>query len=96
MQYAGLSVFSLFRFFIYLWGMEIPSEVLSAAADNVAEYGANFALLGELDGRAVYQFRVPAGDLTGFPFLYLRSASGAVEKVTGRAALRLLRSLDVE
>ena len=77
--------------------MEIPNEVLQAAADLVAEYGPDFALLGELSGRAVYQFRFPSGDLTGFPFLYLYDpASGAVETVSGRASLRLLRSLDVE
>ena len=77
--------------------MKVPAQVLSAAAENVAEFGAHFGNLGEYNGRTVYVFRFPKGELTGFPFLYLYSGKdGAVETVTGFDALDIIRSLGVE
>lgn len=75
--------------------MEIPSEVLAAASGLLLYYEPRFDLLGKLGTRDVYMFLFPAGELTGFPFLYLYE-DGTAEEVTGFPAVKILRSLGVE
>ena len=75
--------------------MEVPKEVLKAAADLVKRYGAKFKLLGKTEGRVVYSFDFPRDTYTGYPFLYLYG-SGPVKEVTGEEALKLARSLGAE
>lgn len=76
--------------------MEVPKEVLKAAAGLVEMYGAKFSVLGEKDGRTVYQFDLPDDEETGFPFVFLYAPGKQVKKVTGREALRIVALFSVE
>ena len=75
--------------------MEIPAQVIAAAADLTSQYEPRFELLGKLGSQDVYMFLFPDGEITGFPFLYLFE-DGEVSRVTGFQAVRILRSLGIE
>ena len=81
--------------FLTFADMEIPAEVLKAAAKIVSQYGENFTLVGEHEGSDVYRYRFPQNMKTGFPFLYLYK-DGKVRFVTGYDALKIVRLLVTE
>lgn len=72
--------------------MEIPVEVLEAAKDLVAQYGPSLKHLGVLDGKDVFVFMFPAGDVGGFPFVYIHEKGKPAEKVNGFDALEIVSS----
>lgn len=76
--------------------MEVPKEVLKAAAGLVEMYGPKFTLLGEREGQAVYLFNLPEDEETGFPFVFLYAPGKPVKKVTGTDALEIIASFGVE
>lgn len=75
----------------------IPTEVMLAAKDLVAEFGPNFVLLGDYKGRTAYEYVFPGDPVpeTGFPIVFLFK-DGSVEKVTGREGLAVALSFDSE
>ena len=75
--------------------MEIPAEVLAAAAGLVDMYGPMFSLLGERGGVSYYLFLVPENETTGFPFVYSLS-DGKVLEISGFDAVDIIRSFGVE
>ena len=76
--------------------MEVPKEVLKAAAGLVKIYGPTFSLLGRKDGFDVFIFCLPEDEETGFPFVFLYAPGKPVKKVTCREALALAASFGVE
>ena len=88
-------VFVIRDLFLTFAVMEVPAEVLKAAAKIVSQFGGDFAILGEYQGKEVYRFRFPENAKTGFPFLYLYK-DGKVDFVTGWEALKIVRLLVVE
>lgn len=76
--------------------MEVPKEVLKAAAGLVEMYGPKFTLLGEREGQAVYLFNLPEDEETGFPFVFLHEEGRPALKVTGFDALEIIASFGVE
>ncbi len=76
--------------------MEVPKEVLKAAAGLVEMYGPKLTLLGEREGQAVYLFQFPKDLYTGFPFVYLYEEGRPALEVTGEDALEIIGSFDVE
>lgn len=75
--------------------MEVPKEVLKAAAGLVEMYGPKLAFLGEKEGAKYYVFRIPESETTGFPFVYSFKDGLAVE-ITGLEAVDVLRLFGVE
>ena len=67
--------------------MEVPAEVLTAAAELVAEYGPSFLRLGERGGVTYFSFSFPDGLPMGFPIVYTYEKR---EKVRGNNGGRLL------
>lgn len=76
--------------------MEVPKEVLKAAAGLVEMYGPKFTLLGEREGQAVYLFNLPEDEETGFPFVFLHEEGRPALEVTGFDALEIIASFGVE
>lgn len=77
--------------------MEVPKEVLKAAAGLVEMYGAKFSVLGEKDGRTVYQFDFPEDSYTGYPFVYLfREGDRKAKELTGPEALEAVLFFGLE
>ena len=72
--------------------MEVPAEVLEAASELVAQYGPSLKHLGVLDGKEVFVFMFPAGDVGGFPFVYLYEKGKPVDQVNGFDALDIVCS----
>lgn len=77
--------------FLTFADMEIPAEVLKAAAKIVSQYGENFTLVGEYEGSDVYIYRFPEDLILGFPFLYLYKDK-RVTFVTGQKARDIIKS----
>lgn len=50
--------------------MDVPAEVLTAAAELVAEFGPRFLRLGERGGMTYFSFSFPDGLPMGFPIVY--------------------------
>ena len=71
--------------------MEVPAKVKRAARALIRQFGDNFRLLGEYDGRDAYVFVFPPDLETGFPVVYLYDGEN-VEEVTGFAALGIVTS----
>ena len=76
--------------------MEIPQDILDAAAGFVSLYGPNLSLIGNKDGWDIYHFDFPAGSFTGYPFLFLHKEGHKAKEVNGPEALELILFLGVE
>ena len=50
--------------------MEIPNQVLKAAAYYVKRFGENFEYLGEYSGAQYWRYLVPPGLISGLPVVY--------------------------
>jgi hypothetical protein len=76
--------------------MEVPSEVIKAAAGLVEMYGESFEYLGKSGDMDVYMFAFPDDELTGFPCVYLYKPGSPALAVSGMQAVRIVASFDVE
>lgn len=77
--------------------MTIPEAVLSAAHELVSLHGPVFDYLGQYKDRDVYQFALPNGLYTGYPFLYLyKDGLKKAKEVTGPEALEIISALGIE
>ena len=76
--------------------MEAPAEVIAAAESLVALYGPHFSLLGERKGVSYYRFDFPAGEKTGFPFIYAYRKGKPVKEISDFDALEIIASFGTE
>lgn len=72
--------------------MEVPAEVLTAAAELVDEFGPSFLRLGERDGVTYFLFSFPDGLPMGFPIVYTYEKGKRSEEIMGEAAMDLVCS----
>lgn len=75
--------------------MEIPAEVLAAAAGLVEMYGPQFDSLGSRDGVDYYLFLIPSDETTGFPAVFGYKEGQAVQ-LPGLDAVDVMRSFGIE
>jgi len=72
--------------------MVFPAEVLTVAAELVAEFGPRFLRLGERGGMTYFSFSFPDGLPMGFPIVYTYEKGKRSEEIMGEAALDLVCS----
>ena len=72
--------------------MVFPAEILTAAAELVAEFGPRFLRLGERGGMTYFSFSFPDGLPMGFPIVYTYKKGKRSEEIMGEAALDLVCS----
>ena len=75
--------------------MEVPAEVLAAAAGLVEMYGVKFELIGSRDGTDYYLFLIPESETTGFPAVFGFNGKKAVQ-LPGLEAVDTMRSFGIE
>lgn len=74
----------------------VPKEVIIAASELIQMFGDSIELIGQHDGRDVYQFVFPEDQELGFPVAFLYKQGQPVETVTGHEALAFIASVRVE
>lgn len=72
--------------------MEIPKQILKAAAYFIDRFGENLEYLGEQSGAQLWRFRFPDGMVLGMPVVY-KFKNGEVSQLEGDEAAGLLASL---
>lgn len=72
--------------------MEVPAEVLTAAAELDDEFGPIFLRLGERDGVTYFLFSFPDGLPMGIPIVYTYEKGKRSEEIMGEAAMDLVCS----